>query len=161
MHPQPKTFSEPKLDFIDKTLNDRLLIQTDLQGTGKTKGRQIFFDDQADGDNGLPGYEENMEPAHLFTNPFRTNQSVEPNMLIQPMLSSIDPSPHKSGRFTRPQTNPSELQRVVAMVGDPVDIDDDVSDHGPESIEQQLKELDGMNKYMQHIRVPTSKLRLK
>lgn len=43
------------------------------------------------------------------------------------------------------------------MAKDPIDIDDDVSNEGPESLDQQLKELDGMNKYMQNIRVPTSK----
>lgn len=40
---------------------------------------------------------------------------------------------------------------------DPVDIDDNLSEEpGPESVAQQLRELEGMNKYMQHIRVPTS-----
>ena len=41
---------------------------------------------------------------------------------------------------------------------DPIDIDDDVSDHGPESLENQLRQLDGMNKYLHNVRVPTSKL---
>ncbi len=39
---------------------------------------------------------------------------------------------------------------------DPVDIDDDVSDHGPDSVEQQLRELDGMNRYLNNVRIPTS-----
>ena len=40
-----------------------------------------------------------------------------------------------------------------------MDIDDNLSeDLGPESVAQQLRELEGMNKYMQHIRVPTSNL---
>lgn len=46
--------------------------------------------------------------------------------------------------------------RVMAMnsndkrhlIKDPMDIDDDVSDHGPESLENQIKELDGTNKYL-------------
>jgi hypothetical protein len=41
---------------------------------------------------------------------------------------------------------------------DPVDIDDDVSDHGSESVAQQLKDLDSMNKYMKSIRIPTSNM---
>jgi len=48
---------------------------------------------------------------------------------------------------------------VAKTQKDPVDIDDNLSeDLGPESVAQQLRELEGMNKYMQHIRVPTSKL---
>lgn len=40
---------------------------------------------------------------------------------------------------------------------DPIDIDDDVSDHGPESVATQLRELDGMNKYLQRVHIPSSK----
>ena len=42
-----------------------------------------------------------------------------------------------------------------AMQNDPVDIDDDVSDHGPDNVTDQIKALDGMNKYMNNVRVPT------
>lgn len=45
-------------------------------------------------------------------------------------------------------------------IKDPLDIDDDISDHGPDSTEQQLQQLDGMNKYLQNVRVPTSKIYL-
>ena len=40
---------------------------------------------------------------------------------------------------------------------EPINIDDDVSDNDSDGVTQQLKELDVRNKYMQHIRVPTSK----
>ena len=39
---------------------------------------------------------------------------------------------------------------------DPLDIDDDVSDDGNE-VANQLRELDGANKYLQKIQIPTSK----
>lgn len=50
------------------------------------------------------------------------------------------------------------VEKSMTAKADPVDIDDDVSDHEPESVAQQIRELDGMNKYLQNIRLPTSKI---
>ena len=46
-------------------------------------------------------------------------------------------------------------QEKKQLSPDPIDIDDDANDKGLESVEQQIRELDGMNKYLQNIRVPT------
>ena len=45
------------------------------------------------------------------------------------------------------QASPENKTALKSKI-DPADIDDDVSDHGPESVAQQLRELDGMNKYL-------------
>lgn len=45
------------------------------------------------------------------------------------------------------------------QIADPIDIDDDISeDHAADSVAYQLRELEGMNKYMQNIRVPSSNI---
>lgn len=92
-------------------------------------------------------------------NPF--NQSVKANQYGTLPMSSIRPSPEKKDfmPYGPLPNNGGRLQPVDKrqVVSDPIDIDDDVSDHGPESLEHQLQELDGMNKYLNGIKIPTSK----
>lgn len=109
-------------------------------------------------------YEENNAAAQLY-NPFsgnllQQNQSLRlppPSGLYETKQSSI---PINSAGLSPVKDSPGYGRMLGSkerkLLTDPVDIDDDVSDHGG-SMEQQLKELEGANKYLQNIRVPTSK----
>lgn len=74
----------------------------------------------------------------------------------------MNPATKPSVKFEQPieSTKGGRMKPVEHNINEPIDIDDDISDHGPESVAQQLRELDGMNKYLQNIRIPTSKFNI-
>ncbi len=104
--------------------------------------KKIFFDETRNAFNpaGIK-YEESADVADLYKPVQGTQKSAFGGARVIP--------------------GPGYSEHPLPPVGlktkqDPVDIDDDVSDHGPDSIVQQLRELDGMNRYMNNVRVPTS-----
>ncbi|CDW81046.1 UNKNOWN [Stylonychia lemnae] len=153
----------PRQDFIDRT-------QQNQNAPGYLQPlvaqRNVFQEENPMQQRDQPlRYEENLDAADLY-NPFQNNQAQ--NALVNLYatgntvpISSIQHSPLRLNASYGGQNNiggrlqPISSDEKRQVIRDPLDIDDDISDNGPESLENQLKELDGMNKYLQNIRVPT------
>ena len=141
------------------------MIQSNMS-SAKKQNRQIFYDDNKFASEQVyPAYEENLDIGNHFNPLVNTNHEaykslvgVKTNQDNYSTIPKVESSPIKPLTSSGGRMQPKKANEAARQaVSDPDDIDDDVSDHGPESIEQQLKTLDGMNKYMQNIRVPTSK----
>jgi hypothetical protein len=159
----------PVEDYIDRSAG--------IPVRNQSEERQIFFDEPPQPVGGIPlssgiTYEESADAAQLYAPltgtvksqafsgtrifpAFMNPASTAPVAAADPKqasLSAFSQMRKSAGRF-----HPAPEQPSLRSQPDPIDIDDDVSDHGAESVATQLRELDGMNKYLQKVRVPTSK----
>ena len=72
------------------------------------------------------------------------------NLGATSLTNPIETVSHSANKKSTGRMHPQVVKNVnFKQIADPIDIDDDISeDHAADSVAQQLRELEGMNKYM-------------